>query len=202
MELIAIALALGVTLAVFSGGTLTRILDTRVRWPGLVFASLATQLLLAFWHPPGGWSSGMGLAVYVGSFVLLGAFCALNLRLTGMSVVLVGVSLNALVVMVNGGMPVRLPTDATEAQVRAVEESVTHESDDGATLGFLGQIIVLGDPLHRSFSFGDLILAVGVVDVVFRAGQDPQRRRRSAGAPRPPSASDTHTSSAARTPGS
>lgn len=176
MELVAFAIAVGVSLAVVTGGSLGRILDTRVRLLWLLFGAFGVQLLLGVWSPGGGWSDGLGLGLYVGSFVALIVFCAANLRLTGMSIVLIGVAANLLPIALNGGMPVRLPADATDDQRRALEESVTHQPEGDDTLGFLGDIIVLPDPMNRSVSFGDLILGVGMVDVLFHASRARRRR--------------------------
>lgn len=181
MEVMAVAVAVGVSIAVLTGGTLSRILDARVRWPVLVFVAFAAQLLLGLWSPGDGWPDPVGYGIFVGAVVALVVFCAGNLHLTGMSIVLVGAALNLLAMTANGGMPVRLADDAPPDRVEALENSVTHlPEDDADTLAFLGDIIVLPDPVDRSISFGDLILGVGLVDVLVHAG-----RRRTRSAPPP-----------------
>ncbi len=181
MEIVAVAVALGVAVAVLTGGSLTRMLDAPLRWLPLAFLALGAQLVLGVWDRAAGWSEATALGLFAGSFAALLVFCARNLHLTGMSVVLVGVALNTLVVAVNGAMPVRLPDDASAEQREAIEASVTHEhEDDAETLTVLGEIVVLPDPLRRSVSFGDLILGVGIVDLLFHASR--VRRR---GAPEP-----------------
>jgi hypothetical protein len=100
-----------------------------------------------------------------------------NLHLRGMGVVLVGLALNALVIGVNQGMPVRLPDDATAAQRDAVDESAKHHVErESDHLVVLADIIPIpGGGLTRA-SFGDLILAVGFVDVVVQLSRPPRRR--------------------------
>ncbi|MBI2169952.1 MAG: DUF5317 domain-containing protein [Actinobacteria bacterium] len=171
------AIALGACTAVVGQGRLGRLADARVRWIVLPPLALAAQLALGLWSPTDGWPESAGLAVYLGSYGALVVFCARNLRLTGMSVVLIGVALNTLVVAVNGGMPTRLPEDASDVRMRELEESVTHvPENDAAALRSLGQIVLLPEPIDRAISFGDLILGVGLLDVIFRASRPPRRR--------------------------
>lgn len=190
MEVVAVAIAVGVSISVLTGGTLNRILDARVRWPVLVLVAFAAQLVLGLWSPGDGWPDALGYGVFVGTLVALVVFCVVNLHLTGMAIVLIGATLNLLAVAFNGGMPVRLADDAPRDRVESLENSVTHvPEDDADTLTFLGDIIVLPDPVDRSISFGDLILGVGLVDVLVHAGR---RRTRSAPPPvvSPPSRGD------------
>lgn len=186
VELVVVAVAAGVSLAVLSGGTLTRLLDTPVRLPVLALAALALQLVLGLWTPGDGWPERTGLALYLGSFAVVAVFCSVNLRLTGMSVVLVGVVLNGLVVALNGAMPVRLPADAGGQRRADLEASVTHvDEDDARTLAFLGQVVPVPEPVDRPVSFGDLILGVGLVDVLFRASRPAAGRARRGGSGSP-----------------
>ncbi len=176
MEVVAVAIAVGISIAVLTGGTLARILDTRIRWPVLLFAAFGAQLVLGLWSPGDGWPDALGFGIFVGTFAALVVFCALNLHLTGMSIVLIGAALNLLVVALNGGMPVRLADDAPPNRVDALETSATHlPEDDADALSALGDIIVLPDPVDRSISFGDLILGVGLVDVLVHASRHRKR---------------------------
>ncbi|HVM40822.1 MAG TPA: DUF5317 family protein, partial [Acidimicrobiia bacterium] len=178
MELIAVAVGAGVVFSVVTGGSVARVLDVPVRWSPLLAGAFALQVLLGVWHPGGGWPRPVGLGLYLVSFVLLAAFCARNLRLVGMSVVLVGVLMNLVAIAANGGMPVRLPADADAAARGRLDASVTHvPEDDAGPLRALGDIIVVGAPVDRAISFGDLVLAVGLVDVIYRASRRPRRRR-------------------------
>lgn len=181
MEVVAVAIAVGISIAVLTGGTLARILDSRIRWPVLLFVAFGAQLVLGLWSPADGWPNALGFGVFVGTLAALLVFCALNLHLTGMSIVLLGAALNLSVVALNGGMPVRLAGDAPSNRVAALETSATHlPEDDADALSFLGDIIVLPDPVDRSISFGDLILGVGLVDVLVHAS-----RHRKRAAPQP-----------------
>ncbi|MGH8991190.1 MAG: DUF5317 family protein, partial [Acidimicrobiia bacterium] len=119
-----------------------------------------------FWSGP---ASGLSHVLLSVSYLLLLGFCAANLTNKGMSVVAFGIALNALVITVNGGMPIR--TDPGFA------ETVKHHAERPSdSLTFLGDVIVLR-PLNQALSFGDLIMLVGLVDVlVHRSRPAPTRR--------------------------
>jgi hypothetical protein len=146
-------------------------------WPilgaGLV-AQVGAELVLA------------GILVPV-SYALLVVFAARNLHLVGMPIVALGLALNAIVIAANGAMPVR--ADAVEAAgiADAAELAATdvdlgpkreiEEPDDRLTL--LADIVPIS-PLRQVVSFGDLVLHIGVADVVAHVVR--RRRRRSDGA--------------------
>lgn len=174
MELIAAALVFGLVLAVVARGSLGRILDTSVRWSTALFGAFALQIVTGLWRP----GHRPAVTLFVASFALLGAFCLANLRLRGMGVVAVGVLMNGVVVLVNGGMPVRLPADAGAGSRAELRRSATHhlETDDDR-LAWLGDIVPVPGRDNLLVSFGDLVLAAGVINVLFRASRRPHRRR-------------------------
>ena len=108
---------------------------------------------------------------------LLVAFAAANLHLTGMGVMTIGLSLNLLVVLINGGMPVSakalraadLPDAAELRGARHVERS----NDD---LTVLGDIIPMNGLV---VSYGDLIIAVATADVIAHLARRQRRRQGS-----------------------
>ncbi len=164
--LVTLAIALGV--ALLTGGSLARVLETRLQAVWALFLALVLQVGLdLFWSGPGNALSRVLLAV---SYLLLVGFCAVNLTAKGMSVVAIGIALNGLVIIANGGMPIR--TDP------GFRETVKHHAERPSdSLTFLGDIIVLR-PLNQALSFGDLIMLVGLVDVlVHRSRPAPTRRR-------------------------
>jgi len=125
------------------------------------------------------------------------AVAVVNPTVIGMGVVAVGLAANALVIGVNGGMPVH--RDAVVAARMADPSQVAflsygplhHEERPGGHLGLLDDRIPVPE-LHQVLSFGDLVLGVGVADVVAHFCH-PRRRRRarpvgalSAGWRRPP----------------
>jgi len=102
--------------------------------------------------------------------MLLG-FCAANLRIDGMLVIAVGIALNALVISLNLGMPYQAPVG------HAAVETVKHRperSDDIATI-LSDQIVI--PPLRTSISFGDIIIAVGLIEICYRGSRRQMRSR-------------------------
>ena len=123
-----------------------------------------------YWH-------SVGFGLLVASYVLILAFCARNLLLRGMSIVLIGIACNALVIALNQGMPVKFPPEwRNESWAQATVKH--HPQQHGEKLLVLSDIIILKHPYDVVMSFGDLILAVGLCDVAYNASRDPQRARR------------------------
>ncbi|MGH9035671.1 MAG: DUF5317 family protein, partial [Acidimicrobiia bacterium] len=130
--LVTLAIALGV--ALLTGGSLTRVLETRLRATWALFLALVLQVALdLFWSDHGNGMSRVLLAV---SYALLVGFCLTNVTNKGMSVVALGIALNGLVIAVNGGMPIR-----TDPGFR--ETAKHHAERPSDSLTFLGDIIVL-----------------------------------------------------------
>lgn len=113
------------------------------------------------------------LPVVLGSYAALIVFACANLSVVGIVVVMVGLGLNMTVTAVNSGMPVDGQA-LVEAGLARPEEldrldlgSRRHLSDSTDRISALGDIIPV-EPLHAVLSFGDLIIAFGVGNVMFR----------------------------------
>jgi hypothetical protein len=168
---VTVALALG--LALVSGGSLSRIAATEIRHPSILALAVGIQLALEVLHPTSGTAGHLASALLVVSYVFLLLFCAANLRLRGLAVVAVGIALNGAVITINGGMPVRAPEGAVETTTKH------HAERDSDRLTPLSDIILV-PALRQSLSFGDLIMLVGLVDVLFHCSRSPATRRRLA----------------------
>ncbi len=165
--LITLATALGIALV--TGGSLNRLLETRLAATKVLFAALGIQVALDFfWNGP---SSAVSHVLLVASYGLLLWFCAANVALKGMGVVAIGIALNAAVITLNQGMPIR--TGGT------FEETVKHHAERPSDkLMPLADVIVVS-PVSQALSFGDLIMVVGLVDVlIHRSRAGASRRRR------------------------
>ena len=173
MSFLFVTLALALGIALVTGGRLRNIAATQLRRPSILAAAVGIQLALEVLHPTSGIAGRLASALLVVSYVLLLAFCAANLRLRGLAVVAVGIGLNGAVIALNAGMPIRAP--------EAVVETTTkhHAERPSDRLTFLGDIILV-PALRQSLSFGDLIMLVGLVDVLFHCSRNPATRRRVA----------------------
>ncbi len=174
---IAMLAALLVPLVTF--GSYKRLVNTEIHWGWLLGTGLAIQLALEYYTLPRRYWHTLGFGLLVASYVLILAFCTRNLVLRGMSIVLIGIACNALVIVVNQGMPVKFPPEwRNESWVQATVKH--HPQQHGESLLFLSDIIIVRDPYDTVMSFGDLILTVGLCDVAFNVSRDPQRRKRKA----------------------
>jgi hypothetical protein len=159
MALTVLALLVGGLIGLCTGGRPRYVSQHRVRawWlllVGVLLEFAAARLDLG--------SPGTGNALVVLGYLSLLAFAAFNRSLVGMGVVAVGLAANALVIGINGGMPVR---PAAVAAARVDYGRLHHAEGPGDRLSWLGDVIP-ARRLHLVLSFGDLILAVGVADVV------------------------------------
>lgn len=158
-----VALGVGLVLGIVLGGRPRHLAKKSFRWWLLLPLGVALQLVVE--------ADGVPApdALLVVSYVYLLVFCVANLRHAGMGVILIGILLNAIVITVNGGMPVREKAVrqagiADPGEVITIDE-VKHHLEDGDRLMVLGDIIPV-KPLRQVLSFGDLVLSVGVADLL------------------------------------
>ncbi len=175
MILVPVGLAAGLFAVVLTGGRLRRVLDLHLRaWP-LVVASAVLLAILRRSSPPG------APVLLVLALAMSLTFVVANLRFRCMPVVFTGLAMNALCVVVNQGMPVRLPSDATTADFAAYADSSSHHVErDDDRLTRLGDVLLIPWPERVPVSYGDLVLVAGLIGVLFRVGRPPGRH---AGAP-------------------
>lgn len=169
----AVAIVVAIVVVPLTGGRFARLTDIRLRRVWLLFAGLGIQILLEVVDLPRARFDDVGLTLLLLSYVFIIGFGLSNLLLTGMGVITVGIAMNAFVIALNQGMPYKVP------EGQQAETTVKHRperSDD--VLPALGDTIVLGDPVNAAISFGDLVIAVGLVDLTYRASRRPRRSLR------------------------
>jgi hypothetical protein len=92
------------------------------------------------------------------------AFLLLNIRVGGMVVILTGLCLNAVVVLVNLGMPTSRSALKSAGILKEAPDGTLygarHIAGGGDALRFLGEVIVL--PTHQVVSVGDLLVWIGL----------------------------------------
>lgn len=194
LAVVAFAFALGFALR----GSLRGFENAGLRAWGLAAAGLALQFAPL---PTGtaGRDLAARIAVLGASYALLVSFTVLNRRMRGIPLVLIGLLLNAAVILANGGMPV------SERAIRASgqEDMLEAFTRQGATkhhlmteddvLRPLGDITGVPPPIRQVVSVGDFFIYGGIVWFVVAAmrgrarpaGPSGPRRYRGKHRPRP-----------------
>jgi hypothetical protein len=165
-----VAVVAGVVLGLLAGGRFANASARPLRVTGALGAAVVLQAIPQLLHVSG----TTGLGCVLASYALLLAFAAGNIRLVGMPVVLAGLLLNLVVITANSGMPVRADAILTIERNRAPAElrditfgAKRHLEAPGDQLTILGDVLPVR-LLHQVVSFGDLILAFGIGDLIFR----------------------------------
>lgn len=177
MTLAPILLAVGAGLAFgfLRRGRLASIARTRIRHPEFLAVAIGASLFVDY--TDAGPSATIALLGLIGGM----AFAIVNLHLAGMTVIAVGILLNLLPIALNGSMPVR-PEALVEAEMVTLDElprvtlsGARDLSDESTRLSFLGDTFPVRWT-NQVVSIGDLVMMVGLADVV--ANLMIQRRRR------------------------
>lgn len=172
---ILLAVLAGLVFGFVRRGRLSSIARTRIRNPEFLAVAIGCSLFIDLTET--GPSGVIALVGLIGGL----AFAMVNVHLVGMMVIAVGITANLLPVALNGAMPVR-PEALVEAEMVTIDElprvSLTgaRELSDDATI-----LAALGDTFpvrwtNQVISIGDLIMMVGLADLV--ANLMLQRRRR------------------------
>lgn len=171
----AVAVAVGIAVGLLTGGRVRHLGERTFHAVPLLVGGVALQLL-------SGVLRDISVALVLLSYVLLLVFCALNLRLVGMGIVLAGLAVNSLVIAVNGGMPVRRSAVvsagiASYADIPDIRlKGKRHFEDDDDRLLFLADIIPI-PVLKEVLSIGDVVMSVGVADVLVYLLRPPRPAR-------------------------
>src|SRR2546425_8284535 len=186
MILIVVALAAGVLVGLAMKGSLRNLGELRFRWWGLAFVGLGLQLIpvpsLA-----GQADHWLAVGLLVASYLVLVVFVVANLRVPGFALIALGFILNALVISINGGMPVSNralhiaagPFYAqTSARLLREGGEKHHLAGPGDKLVVLGDGIPVGAPARQGLSAGDVVWLAGTAWVIARG-----MARRPASAP-------------------
>jgi len=165
MLLAVLAIALGWAAGRRSGGRLSNLAHARVPWIGALAAGTALELAGSFLG-----SGGFGLALLIAGYLLLFAFAAANVRLTGMVLVAVGLLANLAVFAADGSMPVAgVPGGWSSGSRHRAERPDDH---------LLGLADVVHVPLvGEVVSAGDILICLGVAAVTWDL-MDPTGRPR------------------------
>lgn len=161
-----LALAAGLLAGLAAGGRTAQVRRQRLRWWTLLAGGAALTVIA------GRLDSDTAVGLHLAGTAALAVFAAANVHLVGVTVVLVGLALNAVVIAVHGGMPVRPGALVDAGLVEPAEladielTGPRHLAGPGERLSALGDAVPLR-PLRRAVSIGDLIVLVGLSDVAF-----------------------------------
>lgn len=170
------AVLVGLLLGFLAGGRIAGLSTLKIRWPVAIVVGLLTQIVL-FTDAVAARVGDMGAVVYVASTLLVLAAVVRNWRIAGMPLVAVGAVCNMAAIVANGGyMP------AGEAAMAALGKTDPEIYSNSAVvaepaLWFLTDIFAIpaGVPFANIFSFGDILIGVGIAMVIVIAMRRPVR---------------------------
>jgi hypothetical protein len=166
-----VAIVVAIIVIPVTNGSINRLAEVRFRRVWLLVVGLALQIVVDLVDLPRARLDDLGIAILLASYVALLGFCASNLRTRGIELIGIGIALNALVIALNLGMPYKvadgIPRETT------VKHRPTRSTDVAV---FLSDQIVIGDPFDVAISIGDIVLAVGIVELAYFGSRRPRRR--------------------------
>jgi Family of unknown function (DUF5317) len=172
------AIAIVALVVALTRGSFRRLGRIELRHVWILLLALAIQVVLEVVTFAPDQIDNIGFGLLMLSYLLILAFCVLNLRTSGFILIAVGVALNALVIGLNQGMPTK--DNVVERHGKTVhipiDTSVKHKpSNDDDMLPFLGDQITLPGSPNDQFSIGDIVILLGVIEVCFEASRRPRR---------------------------
>jgi hypothetical protein len=151
-------------------GNLRGLALLKLKWGWVFPLLLAVQLAVFMLQNDSKFLGHVSGYIYIVVYVLGLLFLFINRKNPGFILILIGVFLNFLVMVINGGrMPVSVDAAAVldPGYIEALKESLyaKHTMLTSSThLGFLGDVIPISDPYPRTqiISIGDIIMNIGI----------------------------------------
>jgi hypothetical protein len=161
-----LSLVVGITVGLACGGRWSGLQHLRLRGESVLVALLFTQMLLP-------WMSASGVAgrtlfwLWAITFPVMAGICMMNARVPGMALASAGLVLNAVVILLNLGMPVLPEAVSVAGGSIAVLNSMdfAHNVVNARTmLPVLADVLPIPGPagVRGVASAGDIVLACGV----------------------------------------
>jgi hypothetical protein len=176
VKLILATIVVAFVIGLVSGGSAAGFPTVPVGWGWLALGGIALQLA-----PLHDEAAFVALIV---SFALLIAFAVLNLRAPGFLLILVGLSLNLLVIASNHGMPVTSGALRDSGQISTLADLTAnggakhHLAGPGTVLLPLADVIAIPNPVAQAVSVGDICVHLGVGWFIVAGMQTGRERRR------------------------
>lgn len=173
---ILLAISIGAAIGLYRGGRLSAVARAQLRQPEFLVIALVCSVVVDLTD------AGPTVAIAVVGLIAGVFFGIVNAHLTGMIVLTIGIVSNLLPLMLNGAMPVRAEALVEAGMVTAEElprVSLTGArvlADDSTRLEFLGDTFPI-QWTGQVVSIGDLIMMVGLADVVAHLLLKKRRRR-------------------------
>jgi hypothetical protein len=174
MILFASVIVLAFVIGFIAGGHLSGFEGVQVRWWGLALIGLAVQFV-PLPEGEGGTDLVVRTIVLAVSYGFLLTFAIKNVRLPGVALILVGLTLNAAVIVSNGGMPVSAEALRTSDQTEVLEDlqqagaDKHHLETEDDVLTPLGDVVGIPSPLAQAVSIGDVLVYAGLMWFVISA---------------------------------
>ncbi len=152
----------GILFSLILGGRLSRILEIELKQSWAVFASVGLQSFLFFHIAP----DALVTPIHLASYGLLFVFAFANVKNLAILPLSLGMALNCLAIVANGGkMPVS-PSAWEAVGLDAGEHSNVQLG--GAHLAWLGDVFALpaGFPMANAFSVGDILIGIGMIGLM------------------------------------
>jgi len=171
MRFTLIAVGVGFTLAFVFGGRFRYLAGRSLRLWFLLPLGLALQLAAV-----GSAGSTWPFVLVLTGFACLFAFAVANLAVTGFWMIALGLFLNAFTIGLNHGMPIGNKALAHTGNNASTYVALHHVQRSSDKLLILGDVVPIS-PIGEVVTFGDLILGVGIADVIVHLMRPPKRRR-------------------------
>jgi uncharacterized protein DUF5317 len=161
-----------------AGGRLSALGDLRLRGGWLIAVAIGAQIVIISVVPEG--DKAVHNAVHLATYGLAAAYAWLNRRVAGIAIAAVGGLCNIVAIAANGGvMPADPDALRTAGMIASDGEFQNSVGIEDARLGWLGDVFAVPAswPVHNVFSFGDVLLVLGVlIGLHTICGSRPARR--------------------------
>lgn len=156
-------------------GSLRGFIGVRLKYGWMFPILLAVQLLMFWLQTQYAWAAAASTYTYMSVYVVGLCFLWMNRHERGFILLMIGTSLNFLVMLANGGrMPVSVEAASVlgDSYVDILKEGVLYGKHAMLTahskLPFLGDIIPLTKPYYKEqvISIGDVIMAIGIFQYI------------------------------------